>query len=164
MDDTEQTPGGLLEQNGKSTPKTETPYRVGNKNPPLHTQFKKGVSGNPKGRPKKKPSFHEMLLRESHRGVTVTRNGRRVKVSQLQLLAANFFKSGITGGPQATKLLLTELRQAEAMAEAKANKKQQDMDDPPFSWTREQEELLRELERLEASKATTSTEGADDNW
>lgn len=33
-------------------PKDEIPSKVGYRQPPKHTQFRKGVSGNPKGRPK----------------------------------------------------------------------------------------------------------------
>lgn len=35
--------------------------RIGNCKPPEHSKFKKGQSGNPKGRPKKIPEIEEML-------------------------------------------------------------------------------------------------------
>jgi hypothetical protein len=38
--------------------------RVGYKSPPRHAQFQKGRSGNPRGRPKKKPSLIELIERE----------------------------------------------------------------------------------------------------
>ena len=44
---------------------TSDSYEVGFGKPPRNTQFKKGVSGNPKGRPKKPLDFDHELLRES---------------------------------------------------------------------------------------------------
>ena len=38
------------------------PYKIGYKRPPTNTRYKKGQSGNPKGRPKKIPSDEVALL------------------------------------------------------------------------------------------------------
>src|SRR6478609_7842000 len=46
-------------------------YTVGYAKPPKASQFKPGVSGNPKGKPKGQPTFGEILLQESERLVKV---------------------------------------------------------------------------------------------
>jgi hypothetical protein len=66
-------------------------YEVGYGKPPKDTQFRKGASGNPKGRPKKPQDFAEQLLRAARVPVTITEKGRRVRrprydVAILQLL------------------------------------------------------------------------------
>jgi hypothetical protein len=42
----------------------EKPYRVGYGRPPTETQFKPGISGNPKGRNKKAPSFFSGVIEQ----------------------------------------------------------------------------------------------------
>ena len=58
--------------------RADAEYRVGDKKPPLHSQFKPGVSGNPKGRPKRsadKPRMTETVNRKI--SVTDGRGNRR---------------------------------------------------------------------------------------
>jgi hypothetical protein len=54
------------------------PYKVGYKNPPSNSRFKKRQSGNPKGRPKGKKSIQEALSQALNKIMTV-REGCRVK-------------------------------------------------------------------------------------
>ena len=46
-----------------SDDKTLDDYEVGYGKPPKNTQFRKGVSGNPRGRPKKSLDFDHELIR-----------------------------------------------------------------------------------------------------
>lgn len=62
-------------------------YEVGDKRPPKHTQFKKGVSGNPNGRPKGSTSLRTCVARQMRQKVTVTRNGRPVSMCKRDLIA-----------------------------------------------------------------------------
>ena len=47
----------------------EAPPKVGHMNPPQHTRFKKGKSGNPRGRPRKQEDLNTVLHRVLNRKV-----------------------------------------------------------------------------------------------
>ena len=71
------------------------------KNPPKHTQFKKGQSGNPKGRPpkhNKRPStLADDLRQELEEEVTVNKNGEVVRVTKQRALIAAVTTAAING-------------------------------------------------------------------
>jgi hypothetical protein len=64
-------------------------YAVGRNRPPKHTQFKKGVSPNPGGRPKKQPCVHDQVTKLLARKISVPENGvvRTMTVLEAALLA-----------------------------------------------------------------------------
>ena len=55
------------------------PYEVGYGKPPRHTQFRKGQSGNPGGRPRRTATerANALLLGEAYRLVTVKMDGQK---------------------------------------------------------------------------------------
>jgi hypothetical protein len=57
---------------------------VGYGEPPKHTQFKPGQSGNPKGRPKGRKNIKTEVLEKLNSTVTVNKNGRLIKISTLR--------------------------------------------------------------------------------
>lgn len=59
---------------------------VGYGKPPKHTRFKKGQSGNPKGRPKGAKSTQALLEEELGRLVPITENGRIRQTTMRQLI------------------------------------------------------------------------------
>jgi len=60
--------------------------RVGYGEPPKHTQFKPGQSGNPKGRPKGRKNIKTEVLEKLNSTVTVHKNGRLRKISTRRAL------------------------------------------------------------------------------
>ncbi|MEX0328919.1 MAG: DUF5681 domain-containing protein [Ruegeria sp.] len=53
---------------------------VGYMNPPEHTQFKKGKSGNPRGRPRKQEDLNTVLQRVLNRKVRVIDNDQKLPI------------------------------------------------------------------------------------
>jgi hypothetical protein len=81
--------------------------KVGYKNPPKHTQFKKGTSGNPKGRPKKAALGIKAIYRKVFgRVITATVSGRATHVSALEAIMLQVLTSALKGDHRATKLAL----------------------------------------------------------
>ena len=103
----------------------DAPYKVGNKKPPLHSRFKPGLSGNPSGRAKGRSNFGTILMKEFHKTMPATINGKPIKVTNQELFARSIVKDAITKGPQSKALMLNVIDQHEAQlaAEAEARNK-----------------------------------------
>ena len=85
-------------------------YPVGYKRPPRHTQFKRGVSGNAKGRPKGAKNFATVLEEELRALIEVTENGRRKRISKREAIAKQTVNRAAAGDHKATSTLLNEAR------------------------------------------------------
>ncbi|RYH07049.1 DUF5681 domain-containing protein [Tropicimonas sp. IMCC6043] len=81
-------------------------YEVGYGRPPKHTQFKKGQSGNPKGRPKGSKNVDTMLRETLLRPVVITENGKRRKITALEAFFRQTLKSALEGDARASDKLL----------------------------------------------------------
>jgi hypothetical protein len=90
-----------------SKKKTPGDYEVGYGKPPEATQFKKGRSGNSKGRPKKAPDFDTEFLRESKALITINDNGKRRSISKLQGIVKQLHNKALTGNISAARICFT---------------------------------------------------------
>ena len=77
---------------------------VGPGRPPKDTRFKPGVSGNPKGRPKGSVSLRTRVTQQLRQTVTVTRNGRSVKMRKADLIALQIVDTAAKGDLKAALL------------------------------------------------------------
>jgi len=89
--------------------------RVGYRRPPRHTQFKKGQSGNPRGRPVKRPSADTpgeigRVIREVSRMTVRGPQGEEVPMLKAQMMA--LAKAGLKGKASAIKLFAELLASA----------------------------------------------------
>jgi hypothetical protein len=93
-------------------------YKVGYKKPPLHTRFKNGQSGNPRGRPRGAKNFSTVLNDALNQRVVVTENGRRRKISKRELGIRQLVDKFAMAEVQATRLLLGLMLERERLAAA----------------------------------------------
>jgi hypothetical protein len=91
---------------------TSDSYEVGYGKPPRSTQFEKGVSGNPKGRPKKALDFDHELLRESRTSITLNENGRRRRISKHAAVIKQLINKAMSGNMPAARTYLDLCRVA----------------------------------------------------
>jgi hypothetical protein len=72
-------------------------YEVGYGKPPKDSQFKKGSSGNPKGRPRKVLDFDLELLRQSKAIVVINENGRPRRISKHEAVSIQLINKAANG-------------------------------------------------------------------
>jgi hypothetical protein len=86
---------------------------VGYGNPPQNFRFKKGRSGNPRGRPKGALNLATVLARTLREKVTIDENGKRKTVSKLEAAIAQLVSRATSGDAQAIRYLCQLVKSAE---------------------------------------------------
>lgn len=79
---------------------------IGYGSPPEHTRFKKGQSGNSKGRPKRRASFADDLTSELSEVIQVTEGGRLRRISKQRALIKAMTAGALKGDSRAASLLM----------------------------------------------------------
>jgi hypothetical protein len=90
--------------------------KVGYRKPPKQTQFAKGKSGNPKGRPKGSRNFATVLQDELKRRVPITEDGKRKKITKREATAKQLANKAASGDLKAIPIVLNETRAYETAA------------------------------------------------
>jgi hypothetical protein len=84
-------------------------YKVAPGRPPLHSRFRKGQSGNPGGRSKKK--LHALLADAPNESVSVTIDGERRKITKREAVVHQLVNKSPTADLRATKMLFDTIKE-----------------------------------------------------
>lgn len=80
--------------------------KVGYGRPPKHTRFRKGVSGNPKGRPKGVPNMRDAIRRAAAMKVQVKIGDRTRTMSTVEAVAQRLIQKALNGDVKAAETLI----------------------------------------------------------
>jgi hypothetical protein len=82
------------------------PDKVGYCKPPKHSQFQKGKSGNPKGRPKGSKDAASIMNEMFLKPLTIIQNGKPSKIPTIAVVLVRLLTLAIKGDHKAMKLAL----------------------------------------------------------
>lgn len=130
---------------GGNVPPPKDVEDVGYKKPPKHSQFKKGQSGNPSGKPKKHKkakSLDQQFMDFMNSPMTVWIDGKKTKKTPAELYNKILLKFAQAGNPKALEILNKKI-------DALANKQASDPRSlEHFEWSDESERIQQRLEEL----------------
>ncbi|GAB5504388.1 DUF5681 domain-containing protein [Pyruvatibacter sp.] len=80
-------------------------YEIGYRKPPKKNRFKKGQSGNPKGRPKGGKNLKTDILEELAERIAVQEGGKVKKITKQRAMVKSLVAKGIKGDAKTTTSL-----------------------------------------------------------
>ena len=98
------------------TSDTECDYAVGYCKRPRHSRFKKGQSGNPRGRPAGSKNFKTLVTQALNEYIVITEDGRHRKITKREAAAIGLVNRSATADFRALKILLDIEGQAEPVS------------------------------------------------
>jgi hypothetical protein len=98
-------------------PEAPRDYEAGYGKPPRHTRFKKGQSGNPRGRPSGSKNLKTLLNEALNERVVVTEEGGRRNITKREAIVTQLVNRSATADLRALKILLDTLRDIEGQTE-----------------------------------------------
>jgi hypothetical protein len=95
-------------------------YEVGYGKPPRHTQFAKGQSGNPRGRPAGAKNLKTLLNEALNEPVIVAENGGRRKITKRRAIVTQLVNQSAKANLPAIRILFDLVRDIEGQTEPSA--------------------------------------------
>ncbi|MGL4367356.1 MAG: DUF5681 domain-containing protein [Brevinemataceae bacterium] len=80
--------------------------KIGYKQPPKSSQFRKGVSGNTKGRPKGSKNLRTILKKELEEKMTIQEKGKTKKITKQEAIIKTLVNNTLKGDKNTMQALL----------------------------------------------------------
>ena len=123
----------------------EKPKKRKGGSPPQNTKYKKGTSGNPKGRPKGSKNVKTLIMEAARDHVTATIDGKARKISKLHATTMQLATKAAGGNQAAMNKLLDLVDEIETRAEA-AKPSQFPLSEPDLEVLRATYERMKQCE------------------
>jgi Family of unknown function (DUF5681) len=98
-------------------PSDEEAYEIGYGKPPMHTRFKPGQSGNPRGRPRGARNFRTAISEALQEKVVIRESGRTRKLTKMDAIIQVALNKGLKGDPKGLAAIVQLARWAGLMDE-----------------------------------------------
>ena len=114
---------------------------VGYGKPPVERRFKKGISGNPNGRPRKKPpsttalTIGELVLKEAYRPIQIRENDKVITMPMIQAVIRSLGVAAVKGSLRAQMAIASMVETVERRAQEEHNLHLEVAMDYKKSWT-----------------------------
>ncbi|MFC3615280.1 DUF5681 domain-containing protein [Lutimaribacter marinistellae] len=128
-------------------------YEVGYGKPPKHTRFRKGQSGNARGRKQGSCNFQTDLEEVLEARVAIKENGQARKVTSQQAALRRLLEKALAGDPRALDRLLNLAEQLSDAKEARSAER---------SLSDEEADILRRYEETILTQALADGRLSDD--
>jgi hypothetical protein len=138
----------------------EEPYVVTRGKPPREHQFRKGQSGNPRGRPKGSKQISALIDEELDRKMEVTLRGRRTKLPKRQIMVRQLVDRALQGDHKAIATCLA-IQGARGGAAGKGAAQPSTAEEFDASMSNDEQILLEFFARHSKASAEATT-AADD--
>jgi hypothetical protein len=92
-------------------------YQVGYGKPPRHTQFKRGQSGNPRGRPSGSKNLATLVTEALNEPVIIAEDGGRRRISKREAIIKQLVNRSAKADWRAITILLNIVREIEGRIE-----------------------------------------------
>ncbi len=92
-------------------------FKVGYRKPPQHTRFKKGQSGNPRGRKKGRRNLRDVVLTTLDERIWIREGDTRRKISKMDALVRTTVNRVIAGDAKAVGLFMALMRVTNLISE-----------------------------------------------
>ena len=93
-------------------------YKVGRGKPTRQYSYKKGTSGNPRGRPKGRRSLSTTIEATLNEKVVIKENGKKRSVTKLEAITRRLIENAISGDVHALRVLAAFMPAEESAAPA----------------------------------------------
>jgi hypothetical protein len=88
-------------------------FKIGRGRPPREHRFKKGSSGNPRGRPKGSKNLKTYVTKAAREKVSVRQNGKSKRIPKIEATIAQLSNKAASGDPRSMEQFINRVEKVE---------------------------------------------------